>query len=102
MQLISTAVDELGIRGDDIESNEEVEMNKVRDEDTLEASDVEGIEDEDEIDSASSTAEYNPFPYYTPPPPPYTNAPRCLLGSWQLSETRYIDDARCVRTLRVL
>ena len=102
MQLISTAVDELGIRGDDIESNEEVEMNKVRDEDTLEASDVERIEDEAEIDSASSTAEYNPFPYYTPPPPPYTNAPRCLLGSWQLSETRYIDDARCVRTLRVL
>ena len=102
MQLISTAVEELGIRGDDIESNEEVEMNKVSDEDTLKASDVERIEDEAEIDSALSTAEYNPFPYYTPPPPPYTNAPRCLLGSWQLSETRYIDEARCVRILLVL
>ena len=104
-QLISTAAEELGITGGDIsiESDEEVNMNEVRDEYTLEANDVERIEDEDEAGtgSAKPAAEYNSFPYYTPPPPPYTNAPRCLLGSWELSETRYIDEARCVHTLRV-
>ena len=104
-QLISTAAEELGITGGDIsiESDEEINMNEVRDEYTLEANDVERIEDEDEAgtDSAKPAAEYNSFPYYTPPPPPYTNAPRCLLGSWELSETRYIDEARCVHTLRV-
>ena len=103
IQLISAAAEELGIGEDN--SGSDGEIGDVRGGEKVKSQVGAGEESEAveaEKGLASPTSEYSSFPYYTPPPPPTSTAPRCMLGSWELSESRYMDEDRCVHTLRVL